>query len=263
MTSTTLKVKRVLTSILVAAVWVGVWQVLASLVGTDLLLPGPLDTFARLGSLAVTADFWSTIAASMARILVGWLIGVFIGAALAALTAMSHAVSAFFSPAMSVIKATPVASFVMLAFVWIRGENLPVFCTVLMVLPLAWANIHEGLLSADRDLIEMARAFKLDRATIFRTIRLPALLPHLFGAIRVSLGFAWKAGVAAEVISHVGRSIGGELYDAKLYLETIDTFAWTAVIILLSVLLEKLCAAAMNRAAVRFGAASGRVVNAK
>lgn len=263
MTSTTLKAKRVLTSILVAAVWVGVWQVLASLVDTDLLLPGPLDTFARLGQLAATADFWSIIAASMARILIGWLIGVFIGAALAALTAMSHAVSAFFSPAMSVIKATPVASFVMLAFVWIRGENLPVFCTVLMVLPLAWANIHEGLLSADRDLIEMARAFKLDRATIFRTIRLPALLPHLFGAIRVSLGFAWKAGVAAEVISHVGRSIGGELYDAKLYLETIDTFAWTAVIILLSVLLEKLCAAAMNRAAVRFGAASGRVVNAK
>lgn len=263
MTSTTLKAKRVLTSILVAAVWVGVWQALASIVGTDLLLPGPLDTFARLGQLAATVDFWSIIAASMARILIGWLIGVFIGAAFAALTAMSHAVSAFFSPAMSVIKATPVASFVMLAFVWIRGENLPVFCTVLMVLPLAWANIHEGLLSADRDLIEMARAFKLDRSTIFRTIRLPALLPHLFGAIRVSLGFAWKAGVAAEVISHVGRSIGGELYDAKLYLETIDTFAWTAVIILLSVLLEKLCAAAMNRAAVRFGAASGRAVNAK
>lgn len=241
----------------------GVWQLLASLVGTDLLLPGPLDTVLRLGELAVTADFWAVIASSMARILLGWLIGVLVGAALAALTAMSRAASAFFSPAMSVIKATPVASFVMLAFVWIRGANLPTFCTVLMVLPLAWANIHEGLLSADRDLIEMARAFRLDRMTIFRTIRLPALLPHLFGAIRVSLGFAWKAGVAAEVISHVGRSIGGELYNAKLYLETLDTFAWTAVIILLSVLLEKLCAALMNRAAVRFGAASGRAVNAK
>lgn len=241
----------------------GVWQLLATLVNTNLLLPGPFDTFSRLCELSITADFWSIIAASMARILLGWFIGVLVGAALAALTAMSHAASAFFSPAMSVIKATPVASFVMLAFVWIRGENLPVFCTVLMVLPLAWANIHEGLRSADRDLIEMAHAFNLDRAAIFRTIRLPALLPHLFGAIRVSLGFAWKAGVAAEVISHVGRSIGGELYDAKLYLETVDTFAWTAVIILLSVLLERLCAAAMNRAAVRFGAASERAVSKK
>ena len=54
------------------------------------------------------------------------------------------------------------------------------------------------------------------------------------------MGLAWKAGIAAEVLAHAANSIGGQIYDAKIYIETADLFAWTAVVILMSVLLEKL-----------------------
>lgn len=262
MTSTTSASKRALRAVAVAAVWIALWQILSMIVGLELLLPSPASTALRLAELVMTSVFWRSVAASFGHILLGWLLGVLAGTLLAVATNASGAVRALFSPIMSVIKATPVASFVMLAFVWIRGANLPTFCTFLMVLPIVWANIHEGLASADAGLLEMARAFRLSRATVWRTIRLPALLPHLFGALRVSLGFAWKAGVAAEVIAPAGRTIGSALYDAKVYLETVDTFAWTAVIIVMSVLLEKLFALAMRRAAERLGAAASEVRDA-
>ncbi len=229
------------------------------IVGLELLLPSPASTALRIGQLALTAEFWAAIGRSFLHIMLGWLAGTLLGAALALATAKSAALRAVFSPMMSVVKATPVASFVMLAFVWIRAERLPAFCTFLMVLPIVWANIHEGLASADGELLEMARAFKLRRSAVWRTIRLPALLPHIFGALRVSLGFAWKAGVAAEVIAPAAKSIGSALYDAKVYLETVDTFAWTAVLIALSVLFEKLCAAALSRIAERIGASAKEV----
>ena len=255
MTSTTSASKKALRAFAVAAAWIGLWQILSMIVGLELLLPSPLSTVRRLFELAGTVEFWGAVGKSCLNILTGWILGVLAGTVLALATNANGVIRAFFSPVMSVIKATPVASFVMLAFVWIRGARLPTFCTFLMVLPVVWANIHEGLSSADAGLLEMAKVFRLRRSTIWRTIRLPALLPHLFGALRVSLGFAWKAGVAAEVIAHAGSSIGSSLYDAKLYLNTAEVFAWTAVIILLSVLLEHACAALMDRAAKRLGAA--------
>ena len=55
----------------------------------------------------------------------------------------------------------------------------------------------------------------------------------------MALGICWKSGVAAEVIGIPQDSIGENLYNAKIYLDTPRLFAWTLVIICISVLFEK------------------------
>ena len=65
------------------------------------------------------------------------------------------------------------------------------------------------------------------------------VLPHFLSACRLSLGMCWKAGVAAEVIGVPSGSIGEKLYNAKIYLNTPDLFAWTIVIIVISFVFEK------------------------
>ena len=81
----------------------------------------------------------------------------------------------------------------------------------------------------------MARVFRMSFWNRLRGIYLPALEPHCLSGCRSALGLCWKAGVAAEVIGVCGGSVGGMLYDAKVYLEIGDLFAWTLVIVLLSV----------------------------
>jgi NitT/TauT family transport system permease protein len=56
----------------------------------------------------------------------------------------------------------------------------------------------------------------------------------------VGVGLAWKSGVAAEVISYSRFSIGGELKAGQTYLQTADVFVWTIVVIILSLLIERL-----------------------
>ena len=51
---------------------------------------------------------------------------------------------------------------------------------------------------------------------------------------------SWKAGVAAEVIGIPDGSIGEKLYEAKVYLSSADLFAWTVVIVFISILFEKI-----------------------
>jgi len=223
----------------VPCLWLLLWQGAALAVGEELLLPAPLPVLGRMLSLLREGSFWLSCGHSLGRILLGFLLGVFFGCLLAVLSAAAPPAGDFFAPAMAAVKATPVASFVILALVWLRGGQLSVFISFLMVLPMVWQNVGQGIAGADRRLLEMARVYRFSPQAVMRAVYFPAVLPHLLSALRVGLGYAWKAGIAGEVLAIVPGSIGGRLHDAKTYLEMVDLFAWTGFIILLSVVLEK------------------------
>ena len=222
------------------AVWLLLWQLASMAVGLPLLLPSPLAVLLRLGQLCTGADFWLTVASSLLRILLGFLLGVLFGTALAGLCWRFRLIDALARPLLGVLKSTPVASFIILALVWVKTTWLATVISFIMVLPLIYANVREGIDSADRQLLEMAQVFRLSRRKTFRYCYLPAILPFCLSAISSALGFAWKSGIAAEVLGRPARAIGSQIYDSKIYLETPDLFAWTLVVILLSVLLERL-----------------------
>lgn len=222
------------------AVWLLLWQLASMAVGLPLLLPSPLAVLLRLGQLCTGADFWFTVASSLLRILLGFLLGVLFGTALAGLCWRFRLIDALARPLLGVLKSTPVASFIILALVWVKTTWLATVISFIMVLPLVYANVREGIDSADRQLLEMAQVFRLSRCKVFRYCYLPAILPFFLSAVSSALGFAWKSGIAAEVLGRPARAIGSQIYDSKIYLETPDLFAWTLVVILLSVLLERL-----------------------
>ena len=222
------------------AVWLLLWQLASMAVGLPLLLPSPWAVLLRLGQLCTGADFWLTVASSLLRILLGFLLGVLFGTALAGLCWRFRLIDALARPLLGVLKSTPVASFIILALVWVKTTWLATVISFIMVLPLIYANVREGIDSADRQLLEMAQVFRLSRRKTFRYCYLPAILPFFLSAVSSALGFAWKSGIAAEVLGRPARAIGSQIYDSKIYLETPDLFAWTLVVILLSVLLERL-----------------------
>ena len=232
--------KAVLVKGTVLFLWLFLWQLAYWAVGQDLLLASPLDVCSRIFVLVKTIYFWKIITASLLRILCGFLLAVFLGIFLAVLTSRFAVLYDFIALPMNLIKAAPVASFVILALIWISGHKLSIFISFLMVLPLVWRNVHDGILAADPQLLEMAQVYHLPQKSVWRAIIIPAVLPRFLTAIRIGSGFAWKAGIAGEVIAIPNIAIGTELYHAKVYLETIDLFAWTFIIILLSILLERL-----------------------
>lgn len=231
--------RKLLRAACIAALWLLIWTIAALAVGQSILLPTPLETLRALGRLLGRDTFWASVGASMLRIVAGYLAGMAAGVLLAILTSRFPWWHAFFSPILSIIKATPVASFIMLALVWIRTNGVPVFATSLIVLPVAWANVREGIASTDPDLLEMAAAFRMRPSAKLRRLYWPTVLPYFRAAATTCMGMAWKAGVAAEVIAIPRLSLGSRLYDAKIYLDTPALFATTVVIIVLSILLEK------------------------
>lgn len=216
-------------------------------VNQELLIVSPLDVLFRLLELIRTKKFWLSAFNSIVRITAGFILAVVIGTLLAIISCVLPIVKDLFNPIISLIKATPVASFIILALVWIKSYTLPVFISFLMVLPIVWANVIQGIINTDKSLLEMAKFFKVEKAKIILKIYLPSVMPYFTSACTTGLGLAWKAGCAAEVIGNTSLSIGGEIYKSKIYMETVDLFAWTTIIVLLSVLLEKLMIYFMKR----------------
>lgn len=212
-----------------------------------MLLPAPLEVFSRLAKLVMEGEFWRHIGSSLFRIMAGYLCALLIGFVLGAITARSKPLDALFSPAARVIRATPVASFIILLFVFLSKERIPAITSFLMVLPVVWSNVYEGINSTDTKLLEMAKVFRLSPAKTLRKIYLPSVFPFLLAAAKTGMGLAWKAGIAAEVMVSPASGIGAELYNAKIYLESADLFAWTAVIVIISMILEKLLVRLVRR----------------
>lgn len=203
--------------------------------------------FLRLTELGTETVFWQHIGSSLLRILVGYLCALVAGCCLGIVTALSQPLDTLLSPAARIIRATPVASFIILLFVFLSKERIPAVTSFLMVLPVVWSNTYEGIRSADTKLLEMARIFRLGKVKTLLKIYLPGVFPFLLAAARTGMGLAWKAGIAAEVLVAPGTGIGSELYSAKIYLETTDLFAWTAVIITISMILEKILTVIIRR----------------
>ncbi|MBO4849048.1 MAG: ABC transporter permease subunit [Clostridia bacterium] len=233
--------------VLIAAFWLLVWQAAAWAVGSKLLLPSPADTAAALVSLCGTSAFWKSCLMTLLRVFAGFLLGIAAGSALGVLTAASRFAEELLSPLRSIVKATPVTSFIILVLLYLSSALTPLFIAFLMVLPIAWTNVAGGIIATDKELLEMAEVFGFSRMKKLRAVYAPSVLPHFISACTTGLGFAWKSGVTAEVIAHPSFGMGKAIYESKLYLETPELFAWTAAVIILSFALEKLVMLLLGR----------------
>ena len=233
--------------LLVALIWLALWELLALIINEEVLFVSPHKVLVALIRLGGTLPFWQTIFLSILRVLGGFVLGYLLSALLAALAFRFSFLKAFLSPAISVIKAPPVASFIILALMWSGKNFVPVIICILMVAPIVWSNVLEGLAAVDGDLLEMAQVYGMSPAARIRSIYVPSLIPYNAAAVGSGLGLCWKAGIAAEVICRTLPSIGNSIWETKFYIITDEMFAWTATVVILSVIFDRLIKFFMGR----------------
>lgn len=226
--------------LLPAAFWLAIWCLAAACVDQPLLVPSPIAVLRRLGELAAAPLFWRSTLVSLLRIFCGALAGTILGTLCAVLTSRFRLADWILAPAIRLVRATPVASFIILVLLWVSTGKVPGVISALMVLPVVWESVSAGIRSADPQLLELARSYQFSRRKLICYVYLPAVRPHFAAGVCTAIGLAWKSGVAAEVLCLPKAAIGTQVYYSKIYLETPSLFAWTAVVIVLSMLLERI-----------------------
>ncbi len=220
--------------------WLCVWQLAAQAVGMDIILPSPVAVVSRFVKMCQTLSFYKAVAYSSARIFAGLFMGVVLGGAFGALAARFGFVRELIAPLVAAARAVPVVSFIIIALFLIPSAEtrLSAVISFIICFPVFYTNTLAGVKSADSRLTEMARAFHMRNIKRFRHIYVPAVIPYLKAAFNVSVGLAWKSGVAAEYIAIPKGSVGEMLNYSKTNIKTADTLAWTLALVLASLLFE-------------------------
>lgn len=225
------RMKAVAAAGAVAAFWLAVWVFVAALVAQPLILPGPGAVVVALLRLVCDVGTWAILAGSGVRILGGLALAAVCGGLLAGISSRSRAFARLVAPALSFVKATPVACVVVLLLIWLGSARVSIAAVFLMALPGVYFSLVEGLTQADKPLEQMFRLHGVRGWRLFCAHTWREVLPFVLSCARAVIGMSWKAGVAAELIGMAVGTVGERIYQAKLLIETADLLAWTVLVV--------------------------------
>lgn len=239
--------KKAGTGFAVAAFWIIVWQLIAMAVGSSVLFVGPVSAAQRLIELLAEGAFYSSIVQTLINIVVGFALAMVLGIFVAFCTYFDPVLKALIHPLVRFMRVVPVASLTIVILVFMSSRQLPSVVSFLMVFPLVYLNVFEGIDRTDAGLREMSAVFRVPFLRQVRQLYLPSVRPYIYAAYETGFGYAWKSAVTAEVISSATNSIGSHLSDAKVYLDMPSLLAWTVVIVVLATVTEKVALALFPR----------------
>ena len=250
--------KKILKAILIATFWILIWEAASRVVSRNnelllLILPSPVTVFKKWCEIAFTSAFIKAELLTLARIFIGFLCGAVSGFILGILTHVSKTLYSLLSPILKIIRAVPVVAIIILMYLFFSSATLPIFIVCLMVMPLIWQTVHDGLENTDKQLLEMAQVFQISYNKTIFTIKLPLIVPSLITACVNALGLAWKSGVAAEVICLPQSSLGTMLWQGKGSVNFDEVYAVTLTVVVLSIIIEFLLKFLTNKYLLRNG----------
>jgi len=217
-----------------------IWKLISSIINSAIIFPSPESTVISLYKLVKTREFYLIILSSLERGIIGFILSFILGTAIGFAAGFNKIFNKLLEPFLVIIRSTPVMSIILIALIWFKANNVPIFASFLMSFPIICTNVIEGIHNIDIRLIQMAKIYKIKKWRIIGEIYFPSLMPFLIAAISTAFGIGWKVVIAAEVLSQPKYAIGTSLQLSKIYLNIDEVFAWTIIAILIGYIFEKL-----------------------
>jgi sulfonate transport system permease protein len=179
------------------------------------LMPAPSRIFATLYTLAQSGELWTHVSATMGRVLAGFAIGAIAGTLVGALTGASDFARRLLDPSLQALRSVPSIAWVPLFILWLGiFEASKLALIALGVFFPIYLGVAGAIMSVDRKLVEVGRAFRLSRIALARRVLLPAVLPEWVISLRSGLGLGFMFVVAAEFMG-ASEGLGYLLVDGQ------------------------------------------------
>jgi len=230
--------KNRIISIISVLILLIIWKLLSAIYQSEFILPSPESTLLATVKLFTTKNFLYVAGATIARGIIGFIFSFILGILLGIFAGINSSFNAFLKPLLVTIRSIPVISIILLALIWFKVDMVPVFIAFLTMFPIICTNVIDGIRNVDKDLVEMARIYKIDHTKIVKQVYLPAITPFVFSGASSAMGFGWRAIIIGEVLSQPQFGIGTLMQTAQTYLLVDQVIAWTIIAVIISYLFE-------------------------
>jgi NitT/TauT family transport system permease protein len=222
--------------------FLALWQGLASLLATP-ALPPPATVFGVLYEETRSGQLPYHLGVTLARLTASFVLAMSLGTVIGIFLGQHDKLDRFFDQWLVIFLNVPALVTVILCYVWFGlSEVAAITAVVVNKLPNVVVTLREGARSLDRDLLEMAQAYRFSRWKTLRHVVWPQLFPFLIAAARTGIALIWKIILVVELL---GRS-NGMGYQLHLFFQMFNvaaiiayTIAFVAVIQLIEALLLK------------------------
>lgn len=240
--------RRFLRGAIVAAVVVGVWWVLTELhLWSAYVLPTPARVWSSTVEMTMSGELAEHVAISFGRVLIGFGIAFGLAFALGVVALLLPGPDGFIEPVLSFLKNVPPLALIPLLILWFGiDEPAKIIVIVLTAFFPMYMSIKKGLQACSPQLLEVGTSLHFSAAKQFVLIRLPHAVPDVLVGMRISLGFAWRALVGAEMIA-AASGLGYLILDAQRMSRSDKVIVGIVTIGLVGVLCDRLFSAGVRR----------------
>ena len=217
---------------------IGLWQVLAACIGKEIIMPLPKTVLSQLFHTINQDNFIVSVGYTLARSISGFSVAFALALILGVLSGFFNIFYYLLKPVIVVTKAIPTMGVILLALIWLESEKAPIFVGFLIIFPILYENIVQGIRSVDPKLIEMVKLYEINPVKVLRNVYIPSISSYISAGAASAIALNLKTIIAAEVLSQPKISIGINFQIEKANLNTAGVFAWSIVAIVLAALLE-------------------------
>ncbi len=202
------KFLQLLLPALVGALLIGLWQLVHVSLSEDqrFLLPAPAAVLAAFHEHG--PDLWRATLNTTQGAFLGFACAVIVSATLSLILSLSPLVRATFYPYLMILQMTPIIVFAPMLVIWVGPglKSVTIITFLICFFPLA-VNTTQGLVSTDRNLVELFRLYRATKLQEIFRLRLPAALPYFFTGLRIA---ATLAPIGALVGDYTAGSSAGD-----------------------------------------------------
>src|SRR5499427_3009923 len=210
------RIARPMLGLLVPLVLAGGWELIVQLGwSTGRLVPPPSRIYAEFAGLARSGELLRHVTVTLWRVVAGFALGTIVATVLGAIAGYSAMVRRLVDPSLQGLRAVPSMAWIPLFILWLGiFETSKIALIAVGVFFPIYLGVMGAVLSVDRKIVEVGRAFRLSGPAMVRRILLPAVLPAYVIALRSGLGLGWMFVIAAEFMG-ASEGLGYLLIDGQ------------------------------------------------
>ncbi|MDE6504581.1 MAG: ABC transporter permease subunit [Clostridia bacterium] len=214
------------------------WIIAYYAVGNDYVVPSFQDTLKSFFVCFGEGAFWVAFLFTLLRTAIAFLISFVLAALCAVAAAFSKVFKLFIQPFITVMRTLPTLAVILLLLVWTNAKAAPVIVTVLLLFPMIYVQIYAAISGVDKDVLQMADFYNVNKKDKLFKIYLPQISPAVFAQVGANVSLGLKVMISAEVLSNTYKSLGGLMQSARSFLEMPRLAALTLMAVILGLIFE-------------------------
>ena len=233
-----MKNKNIIYFILGIIIFILLWFFISLKINSEIVFPNILTIIKKLIEIILEKSFYKDLFLSLIRVFITFILSFLLAIIFGILSGIFLYIRYMLMPIINFIRTIPTIPLILVAIIWFDNNTVPIFVSMLVIFPIMYDAVVNGIINVDKNLIDMSLSYNVSLKTQIISLYIPSIKPYILTAISQSMGITWKSILAAEILALPSLGIGSKLYESHLYLDTVSLFAYCLIAVIFNGIFE-------------------------